>query len=341
MKETSTIVPNEISTESPPESGIEDNIVRHQLKKTSKDIPEYWIENIEVHEENLLIFWDAANKYCISEFAYEVKNQGDSKQKEGIKVSENPINVEGLHPCQIYTVNLTAKTDDSEVVECKSDKKCSDEIELNYKEPGNLTNISATNDTNSVKITWENPGELSCIKNYTIFYKTVEAENWETKDIKNQITNQYIFNNLDGCEQYKIDVIVNVDLETFDLSLLETTSQIFQSAVTVPTETLTLEIVSNISTITKMITAIVNWEKPKNHSKCVQFYRIQISLEDDVHEIRNVTATETSTEFYDLYPCTSYEFLLTPFINESEFGKTTNVTEVLENVRKYCIQETF
>ncbi|KAL5288781.1 hypothetical protein ACFFRR_009161 [Megaselia abdita] len=310
-------------------------IVEHSkdLIYTKYDTPFYWIESITTKEEELNIKWDAENKYCISRLIYEVKNEVTSIINNNVEIKLNPIVVTGLHPCQSYTVNLTAIDSNSEEVECKEEKECLQQADMKYKHPESLSNVSIANETDAIlKLTWTNPTDVSCVKNYTIFHKIVGSIDWVTEEIKDQIATEYLLYGLYGCENYLVDVLLNIDLKNFDESLLDTALE-FQAPVIVPNDPLVLSLGDQEVSADKTITVSLHWEQPKNHSKCVKFYIVEItSLEDDETKTIELDSTETSIEFVNLYPCSGYDFLVTPH-TENDTGVGARFNTILKEVQ--------
>lgn len=319
-------------------------IVEHskELIYTKYDTPTFWIEDIRTEEEELQIIWDADNKYCISKLAYEVKNGQTLNKNSGIEIGINPIVVGELHACQSYTVHLTAVDSNLTEVECKEKKSCFLPADMKYKHPESLKNISVANDTNEaiMKLTWNNPTDVFCVKNYTIFYKIVESENWLIEEIKDQTATEYLLYGLYGCEHYMFDVLLNIDLNTFNKSELETTAQEFQAPVIVTDDSLDLNLTQAVSAA-KTITFTLSWQKPLNHSKCVKTYRVEMtSLEEGGNKTVELDASITSYDFDNLYPCTDYDFQVTP-LTENEAGKETVFKTNTTEVREYLLNSYF
>lgn len=312
-------------------------IVEHadELIYTKYDTPLYWIESVVTFEEELSIYWLADNKYCISRLSYDVKNNVSSNKNSNVENGVNPILVGGLNACQSYSVNLTAVDSNSKEVECKEGKTCLQSADMKYKHPDGLNNVSIANETDGIiKLTWNNPSDLFCVKNYTIFYKVVDSEVWQTEEIKDQIATEYFLYGVGGCENYLLDVLLNIDRKMFNESHLVDTAQEFQAPVIVPHDSLDLDLKQEVSD-EKTITVTLSWQHPKNHSKCVKSYFVEIvSLEDGQHKNISIDASETSIEFEDLYPCSKYEFVVTPY-TELDVGVKTEFKETLQEVSKY------
>lgn len=312
-------------------------IVEHSkdLVYTTYDIPFFWIETITTNEEELSIFWKGENKYCISKFSYEVKNNATSKATSNIEIDLNPIVVTELHPCQSYTVNLTALDVQNVEVQCKKEKSCFQSAEMKYKHPEGLSNVSVVNESGAtVKVTWNNPEDVFCVKNYTIFYKIVDSKDWQTEEIKDQVASEYLFYGVSGCEKYLFDVQLNIDMKTFNVTELNITAQEFQAPVITPEDNLELGLEDEVNA-DKTITAILTWQQPKNHSKCVKHFIVEmLSLEGEQQFNETLDSSRVSYVFEELYPCNAYKFTVTP-LTEHDLGVQSVLNKTLQEVSKY------
>lgn len=312
-------------------------IVEHakELVYTEYDTPLYWIETIVTKEEELSIIWKADNRYCINKFSYEVKNNVTMNANSNVDPETNPIVVSGLHACQTYTVNLTAFDVNSTQVGCKEEKSCEQSTEMKYKHPEDIMNVSVGNETGAIiKLSWNNPADVSCVKNYTIFYKIVDSEKWETEEIKDQVATEYLLYGVYGCEKYLLDVQLNIDLKSFNESQLADTAQEFQAPVITSHDQLDLVLKDEVSA-EKTITVTLSWQQPQNHSKCVKHFNVEmLSLEENQHSNQTIDSSQTSITFDDLYPCSNYQFAVTP-LTEHEVGVKTVMNKTLQEVSKY------
>ncbi|XP_075165181.1 protein tyrosine phosphatase 52F [Haematobia irritans] len=311
-------------------SEISPILEKTQDEKTDYAEPSTIITDIENFTESINMTWETEHRSCVLNFQIEAKSADNSQTLRWTVTNENNfLEMEGLHPCQEYTIQLKTYNVSNNLI-----SNSTQAARTEYKEPGNAK-LNISEHTNAqTKVSWELESPTTCVNFYYLKWTLLDC-NLDDADISDDplepvegrisqcvwFTNlteptakDYIISDLQGCEPYDIELYINnVDIAK--------TNQTFVSPEKVP-GAITIN-----STDTESTTVNLVWNAPSLNPKCVNYYYVEIKGPDN--SSYNISGTDAT--FDSLQPCGVYNYTIVPqSLNGSRgdaFSNTFNMKE--------------
>ncbi|KAL9898387.1 protein tyrosine phosphatase 52F isoform 2-T5 [Glossina fuscipes fuscipes] len=299
----------------------DEDVIEEQTEevRTKYLVPEVRILSAEPYAESIILYWYSKNPTCISTYEIEAKSQEKDFQWT-LTNDKTFLLMTNLLPCSQYNIQL--KTFDIEKVAIGNEKLNSS---TRYLAPGSIILNFMAFDNGQIKAFWKPPSHWTCIEYYylkwslqtcsqtaaktddiVVFTETTipPSEQCEWSFNLTDITaNEYVLTNLQGCENYTLEVFINNDRDLIGASS-------FISAEQVPGPVIIKDISPGETT------AIVAWQNATTHHNCVELYQVEIvgpaQRSDDLQERFKLTTNQTEAVFERLDPCGKYNVSIVP-----------------------------